>query len=1057
MTSQDSAHCKKIGFYEFEKVIGKGNFAVVKLATHVITQVKVAIKIIDKTRLDAENRKKVAREVEIMKLLDHPNIIKLYQVMESSQHLYLVTEYASRGEIFEYLLQRGRMAEEEARKKFRQIVQAVHYCHQKGIVHRDLKAENLLLDENGNVKLADFGFSNHFSQGENLKTWCGSPPYAAPELFEGQEYSGPQADVWSLGVVLYVMVCGALPFDGTNLQHLRARVLAGRFRIPFYMSQECERLIRKMLHRDPTKRIPLAKVLEHKWMAWGEGETGMTGMTGQRQRIGSADNLRWNEQVEQAIRGMNYNVESCKQAVQNRMYNDHAALYYLLLHKWERGKLVIPSGGVAGTSRPRLSTSETPPVIHISFEGGENSVSEASPKNPWQDGSTREPQEEEESDEFLKDRNLALYLKHGRRHTLGAAQNLMLIPADDLKRLRDISECSSQASSGIGVNESGTAVPPVTISSLQQALSCSTGVDDPQSSSSSINRHYLQPPRHARMGRRASDGGPYAAGYKMFLEKRNPQLAQINSSSSIDRQDSMGASSVKQLLQDHKATAAHYGRLPNTHRQWLAYKNQVIQKQLHSKVAATATASQSPAHLQFAQPSDLRVQVQPFQDITPQQIQEQLQHLHIQQQAEPEMQVPSFQGGDLESLVDPLSSQGAADAYNTGGSNSSLSSSRRSSTSSKASSSLIAQLLSPSPNPCPAPVPAPQTHGIPSCTSASSLYSQSPPIPDHAHLQFMSRRFSDNTSPVFSPSSAKNHPHHRQHRKTMPELFPRNSALLESRNSQLSSFPVAMQNREGSPTKGIYGTSPPPSAVGRRSPIHEVQMDAIAEDTTEESLGEQLVREPTPVTSYSPAQSPRQSQSHVQSQPLSPSNGTEPRQRKTGISMPSSVQAHIAASLKPGSPGGRENGGVSPSSHKHLLNALQKPVFTQPSNHVHIMHIPATTAPAHTQVYPTSYNHCSSTAAYRVLPVVSAPISPAQAQQTNIFNHVSIVLSKCGIPYQLYHNGVFVAEHQGVRFQIAVIPHLMGPSPVQFMHMAGDETQYHTLCTHIATQLQYVQ
>jgi serine/threonine protein kinase len=144
-----------IGYYEFERVIGKGNFAVVKLANHTITNVKVAVKIIDKTRLDVENRRKVAREVEIMKQLDHPNIIQLFQVMETAHHIYLVTEYASKGEIFEYLIHNGHMNEDEARKKFSQIVKAVDYCHQHNIVHRDLKAENLLLDSNANVKLAD--------------------------------------------------------------------------------------------------------------------------------------------------------------------------------------------------------------------------------------------------------------------------------------------------------------------------------------------------------------------------------------------------------------------------------------------------------------------------------------------------------------------------------------------------------------------------------------------------------------------------------------------------------------------------------------------------------------------------------------------------------------------------------------------------------------------------------------------------------------------------------------------------------------------------------------
>ncbi|CDQ63045.1 unnamed protein product [Oncorhynchus mykiss] len=211
----------RVGYYEIERTIGKGNFAVVKLATHIITKAKVAIKIVDKTQLDDENLKKIFREVQIMKMLRHPHIIRLYQVMENEKMIYLVTEYASGGEIFDHLVAHGRMAEKDARRKFKQIVAAVHFCHCRNIVHRDLKAENLLLDHNLNIKIADFGFSNLFSRGQLLKTWCGSPPYAAPELFEGKEYDGPKVDIWSLGVVLYVLVCGALPFDGSTLQNLR--------------------------------------------------------------------------------------------------------------------------------------------------------------------------------------------------------------------------------------------------------------------------------------------------------------------------------------------------------------------------------------------------------------------------------------------------------------------------------------------------------------------------------------------------------------------------------------------------------------------------------------------------------------------------------------------------------------------------------------------------------------------------------------------------------------------------------------------------------------------
>ncbi|OQR79408.1 serine/threonine-protein kinase SIK3-like [Tropilaelaps mercedesae] len=158
------------------------------------------------------------------------------QVMESQQMIYLVTEYAQNGEIFDYLVENGPMPEDHARLKFKQIVSAIKYCHERQIVHRDLKAENLLLDSDMNIKIADFGFSNFFTPDATLSTWCGSPPYAAPELFEGREYDGPKADIWSLGVVLYVLVCGALPFDGSTLQILRTRVLSAKFRIPYFMT-----------------------------------------------------------------------------------------------------------------------------------------------------------------------------------------------------------------------------------------------------------------------------------------------------------------------------------------------------------------------------------------------------------------------------------------------------------------------------------------------------------------------------------------------------------------------------------------------------------------------------------------------------------------------------------------------------------------------------------------------------------------------------------------------------------------------------------------------------
>ncbi|XP_061391845.1 serine/threonine-protein kinase MARK2 isoform X2 [Musca vetustissima] len=258
-----------IGKYKLIKTIGKGNFAKVKLAKHLPTGKEVAIKIIDKTQLNPGSLQKLFREVRIMKMLDHPNIVKLFQVIETEKTLYLVMEYASGGEVFDYLVLHGRMKEKEARVKFRQIVSAVQYCHQKRIIHRDLKAENLLLDSELNIKIADFGFSNEFTPGSKLDTFCGSPPYAAPELFQGKKYDGPEVDVWSLGVILYTLVSGSLPFDGSTLRELRERVLRGKYRIPFYMSTDCENLLRKFLVLNPAKRASLETIMSDKWMNMG--------------------------------------------------------------------------------------------------------------------------------------------------------------------------------------------------------------------------------------------------------------------------------------------------------------------------------------------------------------------------------------------------------------------------------------------------------------------------------------------------------------------------------------------------------------------------------------------------------------------------------------------------------------------------------------------------------------------------------------------------------------------------------------------------------------------
>ncbi|XP_071234613.1 serine/threonine-protein kinase MARK2 isoform X5 [Salvelinus alpinus] len=320
-TAEETPH---IGNYRLLKTIGKGNFAKVKLARHVLTGKEVAVKIIDKTQLNSSSLQKLFREVRIMKLLNHPNIVKLFEVIETEKTLYLVMEYASGGEVFDYLVAHGRMKEKEARAKFRQIVSAVQYCHQKCIVHRDLKAENLLLDSDMNIKIADFGFSNEFVMGSKLDTFCGSPPYAAPELFQGKKYDGPEVDVWSLGVILYTLVSGSLPFDGQNLKELRERVLRGKYRIPFYMSTDCENLLKKFLILNPTKRGSLEQqIMKDRWMNVGHDEEEL------KPYIEPMPDYKDPKRTEIMIQ-MGYSMEEVQDSLVNQKYNEVMATYLLL-------------------------------------------------------------------------------------------------------------------------------------------------------------------------------------------------------------------------------------------------------------------------------------------------------------------------------------------------------------------------------------------------------------------------------------------------------------------------------------------------------------------------------------------------------------------------------------------------------------------------------------------------------------------------------------------------------------------------------------------------------
>ncbi|RLV92526.1 Serine/threonine-protein kinase GIN4 [Spathaspora sp. JA1] len=274
------SHPQKIGPWKLGKTLGRGATGRVLLATHQITGQKAAVKVVSKSELhdieEDEGQKPSAaggaagglpygieREIIIMKLLTHPNVLRLYDVWETSKALYLVMEYVEGGELFDLLVERGPLQEREAIKYFRQIILGTAYCHALGICHRDLKPENLLLDDQLNVKLADFGMAALESNGKLLETSCGSPHYAAPEIVSGLKYHGAASDIWSCGVILFALLTGRLPFDDENIRNLLLKVQAGSFEMPDDLSFQAQDLISKMLIADPKRRIKIDLILKH--------------------------------------------------------------------------------------------------------------------------------------------------------------------------------------------------------------------------------------------------------------------------------------------------------------------------------------------------------------------------------------------------------------------------------------------------------------------------------------------------------------------------------------------------------------------------------------------------------------------------------------------------------------------------------------------------------------------------------------------------------------------------------------------------------------------------
>ncbi|XP_067347695.1 serine/threonine-protein kinase BRSK2-like isoform X9 [Channa argus] len=261
-----------VGPYRLEKTLGKGQTGLVKLGIHCVTCQKVAIKIVNREKLSESVLMKVEREIAILKLIEHPHVLKLHDVYENKKYLYLVLEHVSGGELFDYLVKKGRLTPKEARKFFRQIISALDFCHSHSICHRDLKPENLLLDEKNNIRIADFGMASLQVGDSLLETSCGSPHYACPEVIRGEKYDGRRADAWSCGVILFALLVGALPFDDDNLRNLLEKVKLGVFHMPHFIPPDCQNLLRGMIEVDPGKRLTLEQIQKHTWYLAGKNE-----------------------------------------------------------------------------------------------------------------------------------------------------------------------------------------------------------------------------------------------------------------------------------------------------------------------------------------------------------------------------------------------------------------------------------------------------------------------------------------------------------------------------------------------------------------------------------------------------------------------------------------------------------------------------------------------------------------------------------------------------------------------------------------------------------------
>ncbi|XP_048210447.1 sperm motility kinase Z-like [Perognathus longimembris pacificus] len=326
--------------YRVLKDIGEGGFGEVKLAQHLPTQTPVAVKIIPKTK----NNDILNTEMDLMRSLDHPNVIKLYEILETDDLVYLVLEYAPGGDLQDLVDTVGGLWEDEARSLFRQVAGAMRYCHELGIAHRDLKLSNVLLDAQGRPKVCDFGLGARCLEGHKLRSACGTLPFCAPEiLMPGpKSYDGPKADVWSLGVLLYHLVVGRPPFRGVTQAQVEKAMLGGELGFPAHVSSDFRDLLGAMVAADPARRPSLGRVLEHPWLQQGPREP--PAPPGLPPRPDSS--------ILEAMAALGYDPQQVREALSAKSYNGLMGAYLMLeQRKSERGE----RGGLARSPRPSVA------------------------------------------------------------------------------------------------------------------------------------------------------------------------------------------------------------------------------------------------------------------------------------------------------------------------------------------------------------------------------------------------------------------------------------------------------------------------------------------------------------------------------------------------------------------------------------------------------------------------------------------------------------------------------------------------------------------------------